>query len=892
MTLTWKLLQVQTSAIVKMSSLPIEVCERVMDFFAVRHPQDEYEYYVADSNWSSLANLCLVCREWVHHARFLLYFQLQLRSKEHVQRLIDGLVARPQNGAYTRVLDIKLHNATDQMALIPLLLSRYLCNLESLEWNGLGVADVFPHFYKSMSLFRTVKAVLVSNTSDAYLSHATRLALALPRIEHIALYSIAKTSKSLSFWGRPPSSLSSISLVLEADQKLGPMFRTLTPCASHLTRFALMYFTADSPSPAPLPIHLPTVREVVHFLRSAPLLLELRLGVFSSSTRWKTRIYGGFDFKHNPRLRILQLQLHHDGNDYPTADEVQPQVDLALRLLSTVTSPDLSLICIIWRHIRYPRLVEEEALALTFTEFNTALLKKFNATSKVNASRPPRSFDLEDDHHDLVVGATVLSEETVRRAVSFSQGMSPYPTNTAGPDDTAISVVQADSRMTGSLGGSGRDNGLISSQPCLRLTNPVKQSKPFLPIEVCEHIMDRLARKHPKHAHNFEYKRQTFRELFALCLVCKDWLHHARYLLYGWVDLRDKDHLNKLIVGLEARPSNGNFVRYLYLRPKDGSEWLSSVPYLVPRYLTNLELISLSRVNLTHLHPHFYRSMALFKNLKSIQLDDIKGGLLHHGLRLALGMPGVQHIGLSKIKDASSRLLSGALPFTARPRVPPSSIAFALSPSLVEPLSRILSVLGPCTARLTRVSLLFDAPTLPAPAPEGFVTLAEAMGRFLRDTPMLQELRFSLYCTTAVLDAANLDFSKNIRLRVLQIYFIHDGTEYPTTDEIHSQTDQALCLLSTLSSPDLVLICMNWEHITYTAFTQDTEIKEVFADFEVALLRKFKMTSRVYGPQPPRYFARQLTKSYDNTAVGITVLSEVQTIRAISFRQAVSQSPT
>ncbi|TCD63960.1 hypothetical protein EIP91_004729 [Steccherinum ochraceum] len=410
-----------------------------MDLIAAYHPTDDFEFHLPSPDYGALLSLCLVCKQWTHHARYLLYFRIRLERGGQMTRLVNGLQSQPGNGRFTRILEVTPPSEDPYWpSTIPYTLPRYFPGLEFLQLTGMNVVDLYPHFPKSMSLFKHLRAIQI-NASEISLCHALRLTFAVPPIQHITFYSIPSSLAGVSFFGRPPISISSVSFVLDMHSDLVRMLRVFEPCAPRLTRLHLLVFVQSggvSPVPADFPGY---ARALGEFLKSAPALHEIRVSMYCSMVH-------NLDFRHQSRLRILDIYCMHDGPDIPNFDESKHEAELTLRTLYTVSSADLALICIAWEPIY--RQIEDEMTPVC-TQFNKDLLRRFAATSRFGTLSTLRSFIIaEPSDNRLVTGpVTVLSEEDTLRAISFSQAMSPFPTRMTGisfPDVRLDAPVNAE----------------------------------------------------------------------------------------------------------------------------------------------------------------------------------------------------------------------------------------------------------------------------------------------------------------------------------------------------------------------------------------------------------------------------------------------------------------
>ncbi len=85
-------------------------------------------------------------------------------------------------------------------------------------------------------------------------------------------------------------------------------------------------------------------------------------------------------------------------------------------------------------------------------------------------------------------------------------------------------------------------------------------SRPILPVEVCESIID-LCRREPGLWESPQWIWQSYARLTACSLTCKDWLPRSRRSLYTIVILTDPPRFDTFASSIFRNPFLGDFVR-------------------------------------------------------------------------------------------------------------------------------------------------------------------------------------------------------------------------------------------------------------------------------------------------------------------------------------------
>ncbi|TCD63474.1 hypothetical protein EIP91_005356, partial [Steccherinum ochraceum] len=369
------------------------------------------------------------------------------------------------------------------------------------------------------------------------------------------------------------------------------------------------------------------------------------------------------------------------------------------------------------------------------------------------------------------------------------------------------------------------------------------------PIEVCERIMDFVVNPHLSGLYAWAHWSQAISNSYGLCLVCRQWLSHARFLLYSRIPLTQAKHFFKLVDGLKRRPANGLYTQILDIHPQDSSDevssrWVSVLPHELPHLLGNLQILNLScqRNILPLTHPSFFKSITMFKHLEALTT----GGTfdepicLGHGLRLALVHPTVRHICLRHLTQGPLSLpLRGQ-----RPGSHLSSIAVVMVPTSVV-LSPIFTVLAPCAAQLTRFTLsLLDFGRVSKGSTSEVARTLQSLGHFLKDALSLRELRLPLIFMQHIPNDIGNAFRRMVHLRILQLPIMRYYFETTIPHEVSLLSQSVLALLHNVSSPDLVLVAVIWELPPSRVHAQAPDLAEILGDHRRQLLEMFSDTSR------------------------------------------------
>lgn len=185
------------------------------------------------------------------------------------------------------------------------------------------------------------------------------------------------------------------------------------------------------------------------------------------------------------------------------------------------------------------------------------------------------------------------------------------------------------------------------------------QSKPKLPIEVCERIIDCLPAfigfpcwDWP----NFGTERRT---LYTCALVCRDWVPRSQHNLFCQVELCTTrqahafldivtrfPHRAKLVQSLSISPAPYGTSRLVL--PKKPSNppcyynWIYQALERLPHLLVNLSLLDLR--SLPTLHPSFVHRASRFKTVKALSFFDLSEQSFSEIIQIVYRLPRLESL--------------------------------------------------------------------------------------------------------------------------------------------------------------------------------------------------------------------------------------------------------
>lgn len=144
-------------------------------------------------------------------------------------------------------------------------------------------------------------------------------------------------------------------------------------------------------------------------------------------------------------------------------------------------------------------------------------------------------------------------------------------------------------------------------------------------MEVLEMIADSIAlnwdRRKPPVLWGWRDSRSM---LAAFCRVCRALVPRCRLLLLAEVVLSSQKDVESMKISLRRHPYLIGRIRQLHIDAggPDSQSWVSTVPLSLPIVSMHLEWLELYSVDLTQLHPTFYRMR--FQKLKHIFFQNVR----------------------------------------------------------------------------------------------------------------------------------------------------------------------------------------------------------------------------------------------------------------------------
>lgn len=180
-------------------SLPIEVCERIIDETTDLFDWDEWVI-----NVKQFATFALVCRSWLPRSRTHLFKRVVLHNGLRTERFLRTLSDTPAFGSMVQVLKIfprekgegALYNWIYQAVQK---LPKYLVKLQKLDLVFLPV--LHSRFYLHLSRFTTMGSLSIQGGSSSF-SEITQLTSRLPKLEVLELFDCSWKKTGYYFSGK------------------------------------------------------------------------------------------------------------------------------------------------------------------------------------------------------------------------------------------------------------------------------------------------------------------------------------------------------------------------------------------------------------------------------------------------------------------------------------------------------------------------------------------------------------------------------------------------------------------------------------------------------------------------------------------------------------------
>lgn len=175
-------------------------------------------------------------------------------------------------------------------------------------------------------------------------------------------------------------------------------------------------------------------------------------------------------------------------------------------------------------------------------------------------------------------------------------------------------------------------------------------SRPRLPTEVCEEIMDWIAvkRRHDCEYHlsasysPFSRRRRGSRALRSCALVCRAWLPRAQMHLFSNIYAHSSG-LSSIKFAFHHKPFLPSYVRSVYIWRDEPDSVLIS-PLLVPYRMPELKSVRVHYLDLNREHTSLFRFAASAHSLQSLDLESLEKLNLPQLLRFINAFPGISRM--------------------------------------------------------------------------------------------------------------------------------------------------------------------------------------------------------------------------------------------------------
>ncbi|KAI0785977.1 hypothetical protein C8Q75DRAFT_773668 [Abortiporus biennis] len=153
---------------------------------------------------------------------------------------------------------------------------------------------------------------------------------------------------------------------------------------------------------------------------------------------------------------------------------------------------------------------------------------------------------------------------------------------------------------------------------------------PTLPTEVCEQVMDKIAEDLLQT--NIYFRDVNFSQLTSCALVCRAWLPRSRYHMYRFIRIKSPEDLS--MFRAITQQSSCASLRFLGIYPSEfphpsgkhnetsplNSSWISSIPIQISSAIRQLEVLSISNVDMRNTHPKFNAALSVARTTEIIEL--------------------------------------------------------------------------------------------------------------------------------------------------------------------------------------------------------------------------------------------------------------------------------
>lgn len=166
--------------IMQNARLPVEVCERIIDY-CIGHP-------------GTLYSCSLTCRSWVPRTRIWLFEIRYVEYRDDLKRLTAALKSQPENGTFLYTLVIVGGDDRDLSWInaVPRQLAPLLPNLRELRFTSVSFLNLHPTFMTSVTtLLHKVTTLYLRSPHFSTFNQAMRFLLAFPHLSDLTINALS-----------------------------------------------------------------------------------------------------------------------------------------------------------------------------------------------------------------------------------------------------------------------------------------------------------------------------------------------------------------------------------------------------------------------------------------------------------------------------------------------------------------------------------------------------------------------------------------------------------------------------------------------------------------------------------------------------------------------------
>ena len=188
------------------------------------------------------------------------------------------------------------------------------------------------------------------------------------------------------------------------------------------------------------------------------------------------------------------------------------------------------------------------------------------------------------------------------------------------------------------------DTTLIRTDTIPTTSTVIEASRPAIPIEIIEQIIDVIAEVNFR----FSWEEVELRTqgLYACALVARSWVTRSRICLFRFVELYSDQNTRRFLNSLAQSPALGQFVEILQIRPYDEGErtcgWIFKVLSARPSLLPNLR--ELAFCELPDLRPELIVVLSRFRTVESLVLYELSRQSLREVVLLISRFPHLRRL--------------------------------------------------------------------------------------------------------------------------------------------------------------------------------------------------------------------------------------------------------